>query len=260
MHKTQLKLGFAQIIQIVPQPIVNLSEFFMSIVVYNGIEKVSHGCKVRGLLLKGRHKVKINPNDLPLQDSSHLLTDIVVPRPIAWVSTVDENGVFNLAPFSDYSIVSSFPMVVAFSVGSYRDGRKKDTLRNIELSKEFVINVVTEKLASAMNVTSAPYSREVSEFVKAGLTVIKADMIKAPMVAESPVKMECCVIQIIEFGKAPVTSNLILGAVLRVHVADEFWNKLTKRVDGLRPIARLGGESDMYCRTQDTFQMKRPTI
>ena len=154
--------------------------------------------------------MKIDTNDLALQDSSHLLTDIVVPRPIAWISTVDENGVFNLAPFSCYGLVSGLPMVVGFSVGSYRDGQKKDTLRNIELTKEFVINVVTEPLASAMNVTSASYPREVSEFVKAGLTPIKADIVNAPMVVESPVKMECRVIQIIEFGKTPVTNTFIL--------------------------------------------------
>ena len=204
--------------------------------------------------------MKIDTVKLALQDSSHVLTDIVVPRPIAWVSTVDENGVFNLAPFSCYGLVSGLPMVVGFSVGSYRDGQKKDTLRNIELTNEFVINVITENLASAMNVTAAPYPREVSEFVKAGLTPIKADIVNAPMVAESLVKMECRVIQIIEFGKAPITNSLILGSVLRVHVADEFWNKLTRRVEGLRPIARLGGEGDIYCRTEDTFQMKRPTI
>ena len=204
--------------------------------------------------------MKIDTVKLALQDSSHVLTDIVVPRPIAWVSTVDENGVFNLAPFSCYGLVSGLPMVVGFSVGSYRDGQKKDTLRNIELTKDFVINVVTETLASAMNVTSASYPREVSEFLKAGLTPIKADIVNAPMVAESPVKIECRVIQIIEFGKTPVTNSLILGSVLRVHVADEFWNKLTRRIEGLRPIARLGGEGDLYCRTEDTFQMKRPTI
>jgi flavin reductase (DIM6/NTAB) family NADH-FMN oxidoreductase RutF len=204
--------------------------------------------------------MKIDPNDLSIQDSSHLLTDIVVPRPIAWVSTVDENGIYNLAPFSAYSMVSSSPMVVSFSVGSYRDGQKKDTLRNIELTKEFVINIVTKDLASAMNVTSAQYPREVSEFTKAELTPIRVDIVNAPMVAESPVKMECNVIQIIELGKIPITSSLILGSVLRVHVADEFWDNLTKRVKRLRPIARMGGEGDMYCQTENTFQMKRPTI
>jgi len=204
--------------------------------------------------------LKIDPNDLALQDSAHLLGDIVVPRPIAWVSTVDENGVFNLAPFSCYGLVSSFPMVVGFSVGSYRDGQKKDTLRNVELTKCFVINVVTETLAATMNVTAAPYPREISEFVKAGITPVKADIVSAPMVEESPVKMECSVIQIIEFGRTPITNSLILGSVLRVHVADELWNKLTRRVEGLKPITRLGGDGDMYCRTKDTFQMKRPTI
>ena len=204
--------------------------------------------------------MKIDTNDLALQDSSHLLTDIVVPRPIAWVSTVDENGVFNLAPFSCYGLVSGLPMVVGFSVGSYRDGQKKDTLRNIELNKDFVVNVVTETLAPAMNVTAAPYPREISEFVMAKLTPIKADIVNAPMVGESPVSMECRVIQIIEFGKAPVTNSLIIGSVLKVHIADEFWNKSTRRVEGLRLIARLGGEGDTYCLTEDTFQMKRPTI
>ena len=126
--------------------------------------------------------MKIDTNDLALQDSSHLLTDIVVPRPIAWVSTVDENGVFNLAPFSCYGLVSGLPMVVGFSVGSYRDGQKKDTLRNIELNKDFVVNVVTETLAPAMNVTASPYHREVSEFVMAKLTPTKADIVNAPMV------------------------------------------------------------------------------
>jgi flavin reductase (DIM6/NTAB) family NADH-FMN oxidoreductase RutF len=204
--------------------------------------------------------MKIDAADLALQGSSHLMTDIVVPRPIAWVSTVDENGVYNLAPFSCYGLVSSLPMVVGFSVGSYRDGRKKDTLRNIELTKDFVINVVTETLAEAMNLTSASYSREVSEFGKAGLTPVKGDIVIAPMVAESPVKMECRVIQIIEFSKTPVTTSLVLGSVLRVHIADELWNKSTRRIEGLKSIARLGGNGDIYCRTEDTFQMKRPTI
>jgi flavin reductase (DIM6/NTAB) family NADH-FMN oxidoreductase RutF len=150
-------------------------------------------------------------------------------------------------------------MVLGFSVGSYRDGQKKDTLRNIELTKDFVVNVVTETLAPAMNVTATPYPREVSEFVMAKLTPIKADIVNAPMVGESPVNMECRVIQIIEFGKAPVTNSLILGSVLKVHIADEFWNKSTRRVEGLRLIARLGGEGDMYCLTEDTFQMILPT-
>ena len=204
--------------------------------------------------------MKIDPKDSNQQDSSHLLTDIVAPRPIAWVSTVGEHGVFNLAPFSAYGMVSTRPMVVALSVSSNRDGKKKDTLKNIEAMKEFVINVVTEDLAEQMNKTSAPYPNDVSEFEKVGLTPIKADLIKAPMVAESPVKMECRVIQIIEFGKHPTMTSLIIGEVLRVHIADEFYDKASRRVSGLKAIARLGGDGDLYCRSRDMFQMKRPSV
>ena len=204
--------------------------------------------------------MKIDPTVLNQEDSSHLLTDIVIPRPIAWVSTVDEHGIFNLAPFSAYGIVSTRPMVVSFSVGIKRDGQKKDTLRNVELTREFVINVVTKDLAEKMNITSAPYPSDVSEFQKAGLTPIRADIVKAPMVAESPANMECRVIQSIEFGKPLPSYSLIIGEVLYVHIRDEFYNSQTKRVSGLRAIARLGGEGDLYCLSRDTFEMKRPSL
>jgi flavin reductase (DIM6/NTAB) family NADH-FMN oxidoreductase RutF len=204
--------------------------------------------------------MKIDPKILNQEDSSHLLTDIVIPRPIAWVSTVDEHGIFNLAPFSAYGIVSTRPMVVGFSVGIKRDGQKKDTLRNVELTREFVINIVTKELAEQMNITSALYPREVSEFEKAGLTPMKADFVKAPLIAESPVNMECRVIQIIEFGKPSSSYSLIIGEVLCVHIREEFYNSETRRVSNLKAIARLGGEQDLYCLGQDTFNMKRPSL
>ena len=204
--------------------------------------------------------MKIDPTVLNQEDSSHLLTDIVIPRPIAWVSTVDEHGIFNLAPFSAYGIVSTRPMVVCFSVGMKRDGQKKDTLRNIELTGEFVIGVVTKDLAEKMNITSALYPSDVSEFEKAGLTPIRADFVKAPIVAESPVNMECRVIQSIELGKPSPSYSLIIGEVLCVHIRDEFYDSQTKRVSGLKAIARLGGEQDLYCLGQDTFEMARPAL
>ncbi len=204
--------------------------------------------------------MKINPEDLTRQESSHLLTDIDIPRPIAWVSTVGEHGVHNLAPFSANGMVATRPMVVGFSVGMTRDGQKKDTLRNVEITKEFVVNVVTGDLAEKMNITSAPYPGDVNEFEKAGLTQVKADIVKAPMVAESPVNMECRVTQIIEFGKPSPSYCLILGEVLRVHIRDEYSNNQTQRIFELRAIARLGGEGDLYCLGQDTFEMKRPIL
>ncbi len=207
-----------------------------------------------------RQTMKIDPNTLTQQDASHLLTDIVVPRPIAWVSTVDQRGTFNLAPFSAYGMVSTQPMVIGFCVSTYRDGRKKDTIRNVEAMREFVVNVVTEELAQAMNITSAPYASDVSEFNEARLTPHKADLVKAPLVADSPVSMECRVIQILEFGKAPAISSFILGEVLRVHIRDEYYDSHKNRVVGLRAIGRLGGEQDLYCRGQDTFEMRRPSL
>ncbi|MEK7354243.1 MAG: flavin reductase family protein [Chloroflexota bacterium] len=125
--------------------------------------------------------MKITPKDSNQQDASHLLTDIVAPRPIAWVSMVGEKRVFNLAPFSAYGMVSTKPMVVSFSISSNRDGKQKDTLRNIESTGEFVINVVTEELAERMNRTSAPYPGDVSEFEVVGLSPVMADLIRVPM-------------------------------------------------------------------------------
>jgi flavin reductase (DIM6/NTAB) family NADH-FMN oxidoreductase RutF len=128
------------------------------------------------------------------------------------------------------------------------------------LTKEFVINVVTEDLAEAMNKTSALYPRDVSEYEEVGLTPVKADMVKAPMVGESPINMECSALQILEFGQAPTISNLVIGEILLIHVADELYNKQSGRISGLKAVGRLGGDGDIYCRTRDSFQMKRPTL
>jgi len=204
--------------------------------------------------------MKFNPLNMENQNLSHLLTDIVVPRPIAWVSTVNTNGISNLAPFSAYAMVSANPMVVCFTAITTRDGRKKDTLLNIELTGEFVISVVTEDLAEAMNETCAPYPRDINEYEKAGLTPAKADTVKAPKVSESPINMECKLLQILEFGQSPHISSLIIGKVLMVHISDEIFDNKTGRISGLKAVGRLGGDGDTYCRTNDTFQMTRPTL
>lgn len=204
--------------------------------------------------------MKFDPKSLENRDLAHLLADVVVPRPIAWVSTVSERGIYNLAPFSAYSMVGGKPPLVCFSVGTTRDGQRKDTILNIELTKEFVINVVTEDLAEAMNKTSAPYPRDVSEYEKVGVTHVKADIVKAPMVGESPINMECRVLQILEFGQAPTLRNLVIGEILLIHVADELYDKQSGRISGLKAVGRLGGDGDIYCHIRDSFQMKRPTL
>ena len=131
--------------------------------------------------------MKIDPANLGWKDAHELLVGAVVPRPIAFVSTVGEDGVFNVAPFSFFAGVSVKPMLVGVSFGTRRDGSKKDTLVNIEFSKDFVVGVVTEELAEAMNQSSADYPIDVDEFQEVGLTPAKSDLVKSPMIAESPV-------------------------------------------------------------------------
>jgi flavin reductase (DIM6/NTAB) family NADH-FMN oxidoreductase RutF len=200
--------------------------------------------------------MKIIPAQLSNRDCHELFMSAILPRPIAFVSTVGEDGVFNLAPYSSFALLGLKPALVCFFVGLKRDGQKKDTTRNIELLHDFVVNVVTEDLAEAMNQTAAEYPAEVDEFKEAGLTAISSELVKAPRVAESPVTMECRLVQIIPNGEVPTGGHVIIGEVLLVHVADELWAGDQVDVAKLRPIGRLGG--DLYCRTTDVFEMKRP--
>jgi flavin reductase (DIM6/NTAB) family NADH-FMN oxidoreductase RutF len=172
---------------------------------------------------------------------------------------VSEDGVYNLAPFSAFCVMSVNPAIVGFNTAAFRDGRKKDTYINIAANGEYVINVVDESLAEAMNVTAAPFPPETDEFREAGLTPVKADLVKAPIVAESPVSMECRMKQILQFGEEPLMNNFIVGEVLRIHVKDELWTGEEIRAAELKNIGRLGGRGvDRYCRTTDSFEMKRP--
>ena len=205
--------------------------------------------------------MKIDLEKMNTRDLHHLLMSSIVPRPIAWVSSVSGDGIFNLAPFSAYCVMSVKPAIVGFGVAMTRDGKKKDTLINIEATKEFVINVVDETLAEDMNITAAPYPGEVDEFKKAGMTPVMADLVKVPMVSESPIKMECRLHQIMEFGEAPSTNRFIVGEILRVHVKDEIFIDDDIQMAKLKAIGRLGGRGgDQYCRTTDIFEMPRPTL
>lgn len=202
--------------------------------------------------------MKINPRDLNWHKAHELLTCAVTPRPIAFVSTIDKDGVYNLAPYSYFSPICNLPMIVGFSLGRKSKGEKKDTLLNIEFSKEFVINIVTETLANPMVKTAQAFPIHIDEFKEVGLTPIKADLVKPPMVAESPINMECRLMQILEFGVAPKKSNFIIGEVVRIHIKDEFIVKDQIQALKLKVIGRLGGEGKSYCRTIDMFEIQRP--
>jgi flavin reductase (DIM6/NTAB) family NADH-FMN oxidoreductase RutF len=205
--------------------------------------------------------VKIEPETSEWIEQHDLLVGCVVPRPIAWVSTIGPDGVFNLAPYSLFTVVSVKPMMVGVTIGRMKDGRKKDTQANIEFSKDFVVNIVTEDLAEAMNQTSFHYPSHVDEFKEVGLTPVKADLVKSPLVAESLINLECRLVRILDFGKPPIRpQSFIIGEVLRFHIEDELWVNGEIQMSKLKVIGRLGGHGVMvsYYRTGDAFEMQRP--
>jgi flavin reductase (DIM6/NTAB) family NADH-FMN oxidoreductase RutF len=194
----------------------------------------------------------------PVLDVYHLLVGIVTPRPIAWVTTVDLEGRVNLAPFSFFNAFGASPPVVVFSPTLRRDGTKKDTLRNVEATGEFVLNAAVERLAEQINLSSKELPYGDSEVDLTGLHLLPSTKVKPPRLAEAPVHMEGKVLQIVPIGKGAIAANLVIGEIVAMHIEDAVLDG-QGRIDPrkLRTIARLGG--DWYCRTSDLFEMKRPT-
>jgi len=182
---------------------------------------------------------------------------LVVPRPIGWITTIDGHGRVNLAPFSFFNAFGANPPVVVFSPTLRRDGGKKDTLRNVEATGEFVLNAAVEPLAEKMNLSSKELPYGQSEVELAGLNLVPSVKVKPPRIAETPVTMECRLLQIVPLGKGPIAGNLVIGEILVMHI-DEAVLDGKGRIDPrkLQTIARLGG--DYYCRTSNLFEMKRP--
>jgi flavin reductase (DIM6/NTAB) family NADH-FMN oxidoreductase RutF len=202
--------------------------------------------------------IELNPADMQQRDLYKLMIGAIVPRPIAWVSTVSPSGIYNLAPFSFFNGVASNPPSLVFSV-SYReaDHQPKDTLANVRASGEFVVNMVTEPLAAAMNITSGEYPAEVDEFERAGLTPVKAVKVSAPRVAESPVQFECRLNQIVPIGEGPGSANLVIGTIVYIHVAEAVYREPYKiDIAAYQPIGRLAGAG--YTRVNDLFDLPRP--
>jgi flavin reductase (DIM6/NTAB) family NADH-FMN oxidoreductase RutF len=201
--------------------------------------------------------MRVDPAERPWREVYHVLTDVVQPRPIAFVSTLAADGTPNLAPFSFYNAVSGNPPFVVFSPQLRgRDGTKKDTLANVEATGEFVVATVTEAIAAAMNLTSAELPPEVSEWDVGGFTPLPSEQVGPPRVAESPVNMECRVHQIISLGDGPGAGNLVIGRVLLIHVADEILVNGRVASERLRAVGRMGGSR--YAKTDSTFDMTRP--
>ncbi len=185
-----------------------------------------------------------------------LLTSLVVPRPIAWVSTRSAAGVRNLAPFSYFAALSATPLLVGVSIGS-RGAEPKDTLRNIRETGAFCVNVVTEPHLVPMNESAGEYGPDVDEFDRAGLTAAEADSVDAPYVAECPAVLECRLFKEVELDGS--ANALVIGEVLRVRVADDLLLPNTHLADSaaLRPVGRLWG--DLYALLGDTPSLPRPS-
>jgi len=200
--------------------------------------------------------MEIDPSKLTIQERSALMVSVISPRPIAWVSTISREGVTNLAPFSFFTGISSNPVTVCFAPALNRFGEKKDTLVNIEATGQFVVNVATEETASAMNQTGAAYPRGVSEFEKAGLTPAPSSKVRPPGVRESPVRMECELIQVVTISEGPVGGKLVIGRVVHVHADDRIWKDGHISHKDLRPIGRM--EGPWYVKATAAFEMQRP--
>jgi flavin reductase (DIM6/NTAB) family NADH-FMN oxidoreductase RutF len=190
-----------------------------------------------------------------------LMTGIIVPRPIALVSTVSREGVANLAPFSFFCGVGSAPPTVLFCpalrlAASAEAGERKDTLRNVEETGEFVINVVSEAISAAANAASAEVPPEVDEFLLSGLTPIASEAVRPPRVAQSPAQMECKLLQVIYTGHAPASGVIVLGEVLRFHVREELVENFRVDPEGLDAVGRMAGNS--WVRTRERFELIRP--
>ncbi|MEC8856102.1 MAG: flavin reductase family protein [Chloroflexota bacterium] len=183
-----------------------------------------------------------------------VLTGVIVPRPIAFVSTISPDGEVNLAPYSFFNAVSY--STVVFSSSRNVGTKSKDTLRNIEETGEFVVNIVVDPIAEAMNATAAEYPEGVDEFEIAGLSHAPSQIVKPPRVAESPVNIECKLDQVVKIGSGDHEHGLVIGTILLMHVRDDVIDG--HRIDQakLRATGRMPG--NMYCRTNDRFEMVRP--
>ena len=201
--------------------------------------------------------VIIDPQTVPVSIAYQVLTSAVVPRPIGFISSLSPEGVANLAPFSFFNAVCGEPPMIMFSASNRHP--LKDTLRNVHAMREFVVNIVSEEIVQAMNLTAGDYAPDVSEFDVSGLTPVPSDLVRPPRVLESPVNMECRVHDIVEVSARPMGGSIVIGEVVRFHVRDSIIDKdMFIDPDKLNPVARLGGPS--YSRIRDRFDMLRPVV
>ncbi len=194
--------------------------------------------------------------ELDRRQRYQLLTSLVVPRPIGWISTRSENGLRNLAPFSYFAALAATPMLVGVSIGSRR-GSPKDTLKNIVETGAFCVNVVSERHHAAMNESAAEHPPEIDEFEVAGVEAVESEVVAAPYVAGCPAVFECRLRQVVDLS--PADGTFVIGEVLSVRLGAELTfapGTLLVDPESLRPVARLGG--NLYALLGEVMELTRP--
>ncbi len=200
--------------------------------------------------------ISIVPADMHPRDAYRLFISVVVPRPIGWISSIGADGTRNLAPFSFFNAVGGTPPTVMVSIGR-RAGELKDTLRNIQETGQFVVNIVDEDHVAAMNETSGEWEYSVDEFARAGLETVPSVDVRPPRIAGVPVAMEAHLTQVVPVEGTHYT--MVLGRVVRYHIREGLLRP-NGMVDTtlLRPVARLSG--DEYATTGKVFELARPKV
>jgi flavin reductase (DIM6/NTAB) family NADH-FMN oxidoreductase RutF len=202
--------------------------------------------------------MQLNLSELSPGKRYHILSSLVVPRPIAWVTTLNEDGSVNAAPFSYFQLMGDDPPLAVLGIGKRLDGEAKDSFRNIRRSGEYVINIVTEENAELMNLSATDFPVGMSEVTALGLATEPSTLVKPPRLAAAPAQIEAREVQTVLIGNTQIT----IGELVMVHIRDEFIDKESYRVhtDKMHIIGRLqGGEGGGYSRTRDPFRMKRLT-
>ena len=204
--------------------------------------------------------LSLDPKELTIPVLQKYLQNAIAPRPICFASTVSKNGEQNLAPFSFFNIFSSNPPIAVFSPAySGRTGAPKDTLLNVLEVPEVVINVVNYNMVQQTSLASSPFPKGTNEFVKAGFTPVASELVKPARVKESPVQLECKVIEVKELGKAGGAGNLVICEIIKIHISEEVLNE-NKQIDTnkIDLVARMG--DNWYCRASGAslFEVEKP--
>ncbi len=204
--------------------------------------------------------LSLDPKELTIPVLQKYLQNAIAPRPICFASTVSKNGEPNLAPFSFFNLFSSNPPIAIFSPAySGRTGAAKDTLLNVKEMPEVVINMVNYDMVQQTSLASSPFPKGTNEFVKAGFTPLASELVKPARVKESPVQLECKVIEVKELGKAGGAGNLVICEILRIHISDSVLNE-NKQIDAhkIDLVARMG--DNWYCRASGAamFEVEKP--